>query len=81
MASSPSPTSPSPLPLSASSSKPIPVKVVLLGDAAVGKSSLVLRFVHDQFSNTSEPTIGGARSFDTLIGSGVCDEKDAPERH
>ncbi|KAJ1755401.1 Vacuolar protein sorting-associated protein 21 [Coemansia sp. RSA 1807] len=40
--------------------KPTPVKVVLLGEAAVGKSSLVLRFVNDDFVENKEPTIGAA---------------------
>jgi len=35
------------------------VKVVLLGRAWVGKSSLVLRFVQDKFYTTTEGTIGG----------------------
>ncbi len=38
----------------------IPFKLVLLGDAAVGKSSLVLRFVKRQFFEYQESTIGSA---------------------
>jgi len=34
-------------------------KLVLLGEASVGKSSLVLRFVKDQFRDTLESTVGG----------------------
>ena len=34
-------------------------KLVLLGDAAVGKSCLVVRFVRDEFYEFQEPTIGG----------------------
>ncbi|KAI8060314.1 ras family-domain-containing protein [Gongronella butleri] len=36
------------------------VKLVLLGESAVGKSSLVLRFVNREFSENREPTIGAA---------------------
>ncbi|KAA6407977.1 MAG: vacuolar sorting-associated 21 [Lasallia pustulata] len=36
------------------------VKLVLLGEAAVGKSSLVLRFVNNEFQENKEPTIGAA---------------------
>jgi len=35
-------------------------KLVLLGEAAVGKSSLVLRFVSNDFQENKEPTIGAA---------------------
>ncbi|GMM56704.1 Rab family GTPase [Maudiozyma humilis] len=42
-------------------SKPVTsIKLVLLGEAAVGKSSIVLRFVSDDFSENKEPTIGAA---------------------
>lgn len=43
------------------SNKPVTgVKLVLLGEAAVGKSSLVVRFVNDEFQENKEPTIGAA---------------------
>ncbi|CAG8508815.1 6004_t:CDS:2, partial [Scutellospora calospora] len=42
--------------------KPVQVKLVLLGEAAVGKSSLVLRFVNNDFQENKEPTIGGKNS-------------------
>lgn len=43
-----------------SAPKPVnSVKLVLLGEAAVGKSSLVLRFVNNDFQENKEPTIGG----------------------
>uniref|UniRef100_A0A7S2E5X6 Uncharacterized protein n=1 Tax=Octactis speculum TaxID=3111310 RepID=A0A7S2E5X6_9STRA len=35
-------------------------KLVLLGDTAVGKSCLVVRFVRDEFVEFQEPTIGAA---------------------
>lgn len=38
----------------------ISVKLVLLGEAAVGKSSIVLRFVSNDFAENKEPTIGAA---------------------
>jgi len=45
---------------SSSNDKPIQVKLVLLGEAAVGKSSIVLRFVSNEFQANKEPTIGAA---------------------
>jgi small GTP-binding protein len=36
------------------------VKVVLLGEQAVGKSSIVLRFAADKFDEDLEPTLGAA---------------------
>lgn len=38
-------------------------KLVLLGDTAVGKSCLVVRFVRDEFFEFQEPTIGGKKTF------------------
>ncbi|KAJ6237154.1 ras-related protein rab-5c [Anaeramoeba flamelloides] len=35
-------------------------KMVLLGDSSVGKSSLVFKFVKDQFFENQEPTIGAS---------------------
>ncbi|CAA7266584.1 unnamed protein product [Cyclocybe aegerita] len=40
--------------------KSVQVKLVLLGEAAVGKSSVVLRFVSNEFQPNKEPTIGAA---------------------
>ncbi|KAI0778070.1 ras-domain-containing protein [Trametes elegans] len=45
---------------SGSTERSIQVKLVLLGEAAVGKSSIVLRFVSDEFQPNKEPTIGAA---------------------
>jgi len=45
---------------SGSVDKSIQVKLVLLGEAAVGKSSVVLRFVSNEFQGNKEPTIGAA---------------------
>lgn len=47
-------------PNSAVDGKPVQVKLVLLGEAAVGKSSVVLRFVQNDFQENKEPTIGAA---------------------
>ena len=44
----------------AAAPKTFQFKLVLLGDSAVGKSSLVLRFVRGQFFEYQEATIGGA---------------------
>lgn len=44
----------------AGNSKAREVKVVLLGDTGVGKSSLVLRFVTNNFRPYSESTIGAS---------------------
>ena len=41
-------------------------KLVLLGDTAVGKSCLVVRFVRDEFFEFQEPTIGGEFSRNTF---------------
>mmetsp|Transcript_7725 Transcript_7725/g.14174 ORF Transcript_7725/g.14174 Transcript_7725/m.14174 type:complete len:195 (-) Transcript_7725:103-687(-) len=43
-----------------SSNKTKHYKLVLLGDTAVGKSCLVVRFVRDEFFEFQEPTIGAA---------------------
>ncbi|KAF8912812.1 ras-domain-containing protein [Gymnopilus junonius] len=45
---------------SGSADKSVQVKLVLLGEAAVGKSSVVLRFVSNEFQPNKEPTIGAA---------------------
>jgi len=57
----------------AAGSKTCQFKLVLLGDSAVGKSSLVLRFVKKQFFEYQESTIGGMCCFDilTLVPSHV----------
>ena len=39
---------------------PIQTNLVLLGEAAVGKTSVVHRFVQDDFQENREPTIGAA---------------------
>lgn len=47
-------------------SKVYQYKLVLLGESAVGKSSLVLRFVRNTFSPNQESTIGAAFLTQTL---------------
>lgn len=39
---------------------PIQLKVVLLGDAGVGKSSIVLRYVTDNFKTDADGTVGAS---------------------
>jgi GTPase SAR1 family protein len=46
----------------------IVVKLVLLGDTAVGKSCLVVRFVRDEFFEFQEPTIGGEKKIGGASG-------------
>lgn len=46
-------------------------KLVLLGDTAVGKSCLVVRFVRDEFFEFQEPTIGGRYRSLSLARCGV----------
>ena len=48
------------LPRSMADNKIFQFKLVLLGESAVGKSSLVLRFVKGQFLDFQESTIGAA---------------------
>jgi len=45
---------------SGSAERSVQVKLVLLGEMAVGKSSVVLRFVSNEFQANKEPTIGAA---------------------
>ena len=46
-------------------------KLVLLGDTAVGKSCLVVRFVRDEFFEFQEPTIGGKRCSSSMSLSSI----------
>jgi len=69
----PSPRSPPTLSSSAPAMSAVPTtksfqfKLVLLGDSAVGKSSLVLRFVKKQFFEYQESTIGAAFLTQTVV--------------
>jgi GTPase SAR1 family protein len=36
------------------------IKVIVLGDSGVGKSSILLRFVNDEFNEFNDPTLGAA---------------------
>jgi len=47
-------------------------KLVLLGESAVGKSSLVLRFVKGQFTEYQESTIGAAFLTQTVFLNDTC---------
>ncbi|CAM4950188.1 unnamed protein product [Rotaria socialis] len=47
-------------PVNGQSARTCQFKMVLLGESAVGKSSLVLRFVRGQFHEYQESTIGAA---------------------
>jgi len=38
----------------------VEAKIILLGDSAVGKSSIALRFCQDRFDEVHDVTIGGA---------------------
>eukprot|EP00941_MAST-03F_sp_MAST-3F-sp1_P001447 g1447.t1 len=53
------------------SSKAREVKVVLLGDTGVGKSSLVLRFVTNNFRPFSESTIGASFMSKLIVVDGI----------
>lgn len=55
----------------ASNTKVFQFKLVLLGESAVGKSSLVLRFVKGQFQEYQESTIGAAFLTQTVQVDGV----------
>ncbi|XP_067652810.1 ras-related protein Rab-22A-like [Haliotis asinina] len=46
------------------------VKLCLLGDSGVGKSSIVMRFVNNQFKNALESTIGASFMTKTLLVDG-----------
>lgn len=52
--------------------KPWQAKLVLLGEAAVGKSSVVLRFVSNEYQENKEPTIGAAFLTVSYECPGVC---------
>eukprot|EP00434_Breviolum_minutum_P026974 symbB.v1.2.023849.t1/scaffold2213.1/size114990/10 len=45
-------------------------KLVLLGDASVGKSSILLRFLHNKFSEEIETTVGAAFNTKTIESRG-----------
>jgi len=53
--------------MAAPANKSFQFKLVLLGDSAVGKSSLVLRFVKKQFFEYQESTIGAAFLTQTVV--------------
>ena len=49
------------------SKEALTVKLVLLGDSRVGKSSVVIRFVKNEFDQYKFPTIGGIFIFTKCI--------------
>ncbi|KAK8831830.1 Rab5 [Blastocystis sp. ATCC 50177/Nand II] len=51
---------------------PIGLKVVLLGDAAAGKSSLLLRYTTGQFNQRLESTIGASFKSKVVTRNGKC---------
>lgn len=64
----------------ASAAKLYQFKLVLLGESAVGKSSLVLRFVKDQFSEYRESTVSSVPAQAMSKGSEVADAIDIDRR-
>ncbi|MCD6483798.1 MAG: GTP-binding protein [Candidatus Odinarchaeota archaeon] len=42
-------------------------KVILIGDATVGKTSLILKFVEDRFANIYSPTMGVEISYQSVL--------------
>lgn len=62
-------------PTGASQVKVHQFKLVLLGESAVGKSSLVLRFVKGQFHEFQESTIGGKVIFSLIYFLLLCEFK------
>jgi small GTP-binding protein len=42
------------------SSTPLEIKVCIIGDSGVGKTALSTRFCHEEFPDTSNPTIGAS---------------------
>ena len=47
----------------------------IVGDTAVGKSCLVVRFVRDEFFEFQEPTIGGMYMMGISVLSCVCSHR------
>merc|ERR1719420_709358 len=55
-----------PAPKKASTAPKKGFKLVLLGDAAVGKSSILMRFLQNKFTDGIETTVGAAFSTKTI---------------
>ena len=47
-------------------------KIVVLGQTAVGKSSIVSRYIHDKFDEFQESTIGAAFFCKTILANSFC---------
>ena len=43
------------------------IKIVLVGEASVGKTNLIRRHIDNQFEPDSEPTIGNPSSLEAIL--------------
>ena len=48
-----------------------PLKIILLGDAAVGKTNIILRYLKDEFNDNSISTIGTTFSVKQLVRNNI----------
>lgn len=52
-------------------SEPVQIKVVIIGEASVGKSSILVRFIADSYVDSGSPTLGVAFLSRTLQINGI----------